>query len=363
MPGIRGHAWGNALGGWKTQRRVAGRFVPGHTGGFKAAIHSKTNTRQKRARLKRNATIAGGAVVAVGAIAGGTYMIKSGKGKKLIQSVRAGQPNLIHSGPSAKDALGRRNPYHLGPVGAVRQAGRDIRTAGLHGTGIEHAVVGLQKMPAGLRNAGAHVKAMTSTEGLDKALHGAKAAAGVGGAVAAVSTAARVTVGNTRAMVNPEKPHVTGPRRAGRPKGSKNKAKEGASIAAEITKGATHSGPPIVRSKGLTLSDVDRAMSQSEARKSQRTNMRANRTLLNQKPIADIRLKSKAARPSTLMTAKPQAAQQGVKVTEHAPTPKASTPPKGRTTSSTTHKPKKTGYKGEGGSRVAGWGDPDRPGR
>lgn len=364
MPGIRGHAWGNALGGWKTQRRVAGRFVPGHTGGFKSAIHSKTNTRQKRARLKRNATIAGGAVVAVGAIAGGTYMIKSGKGKKLIQSVRAGQPNLLkHSGPSGRDALGRKNPYHLGPVGAMKQAGRDIRTAGLHGTGIEGAVVGLQKMPAGLRNAGAHVKAMTSTEGLDKTLHGAKAAAGVGGALAAVSTAARVTVGNTRAMVNPEKPHVTGPRRAGRPKGSKNKAKEGASIAAEVAKGASHSAPPIVRSKGLTLSDVDRAMSQSEARKSQRTNMRANRTLLNQKPIADIRLKSKAARPSTLMTAKPQAAQQGVKVTEHAPTPKASTPPKGRTTSSTTHKPKKTGYKGEGGSRVAGWGDPDRPGR
>ena len=210
MPGIRGHAWGNALGGWKTKRRVAGRFVPGHTGGFKSAIHSKTNTRQKRARLKRNATIAGGAVVAVGAIAGGTYMIKSGKGKSL-SNVRAGQPNLLNT-VALVDVmlLGVRIPYHLGPVGAMKQAGRDIRTAGLHGTGIEGAVVGLQKMPAGLRNAGAHVKAMTSTEGLDKTLHGAKAAAGVGGALAAVSTAARVTVGNTRAMVNPEKPHVTG---------------------------------------------------------------------------------------------------------------------------------------------------------
>jgi len=364
MPGVRGHAWGNALGGWKTQRRVAGRFVPGHVGGFKSAIHSKTNTRQKRARIKRNAAIAGGAVVAVGAIAGGAYMIKSGKGKKLIQSVRAGQPNLLkHSGPSGRDVLGRKNPYHLGPVGAVKQAGRDIRTAGLHGTGIEGAVVGLQKMPKGLRSANSHLKAMTTTEGLDKTLHGAKAAAGVGGAAAAVSTAVRVTVGNTRAMITPEKPHVTGPRRAGRPKGSKNKAKEGASIAAEVTKGATHSKPPIVRSKGLTLSEVDKAMSQSEARKSQRANIRANRTLLNQKPIGNIRLKSKAARPSTLMTAKPQAAQQGVKVTEHAPAPKHTpAPPKGKTTSST-HKPRKVGYKGEGGSRVAGWGDPDRPGR
>ena len=51
MPGIRGHAWGNALGGWKTKAR-SGRFVPGHTGGFKSAIHSKTNTRQKRAKAQ-----------------------------------------------------------------------------------------------------------------------------------------------------------------------------------------------------------------------------------------------------------------------------------------------------------------------
>ena len=121
----------------------------------------------------------------------------------------------------------------------MKQAGRDIRTAGLHGTGIEGAVVGLQKMPAGLRNAGAHVKAMTSTEGLDKTLHGAKAAAGVGGALAAVSTAARVTVGNTRAMVNPEN-RIYRPRRAGRPKGSKNKAKEGASICSRSLQRAHH---------------------------------------------------------------------------------------------------------------------------
>ena len=44
---------------------------------------------------------------------------------------------------------------------------------------------------------------MTSTEGLIRPYMVLKAAAGVGGALAAVSTAARVTVGNTRAMVNP----------------------------------------------------------------------------------------------------------------------------------------------------------------
>ena len=66
---------------------------------------------------------------------------------------------------------------------------------------------------------------MTSTEGLDKTLHGAKAAAGVGGALAAVSTAARVTVGNTRAMVNPEKAACYRPTQVGRPKGSRIRLK------------------------------------------------------------------------------------------------------------------------------------------
>ena len=61
MPGIRGQCLGQCVRRLENaaKRRVAGRFVPGHTGGFKSAIHSKTNTRQKRARLKRNATIAG----------------------------------------------------------------------------------------------------------------------------------------------------------------------------------------------------------------------------------------------------------------------------------------------------------------
>ena len=81
--------------------------------------------------------------------------LKSGKGKKAYQiSTRRTAQSSTHSGPSGRDALGVE--HHLGPVGAMKQAGRDIRTAGLHGTGIEGAVVGLQKMPARITQCNAH---------------------------------------------------------------------------------------------------------------------------------------------------------------------------------------------------------------
>ena len=81
-------------------------------------------------------------------------------------------------------------------------------------------------------------------------------------------------------------------------------------------------------------------------------------------------MKSKAARPSTLLSANSNA-NAGVKVTEHVPTPKRTPAPKGKTKSSAApnvenilnHRRADSKHEPPWGSRVPGWGDPDRPGR
>lgn len=261
MPGIKGRPWGNALGGYKLQKRVGGRFVSGKTGGLRASIHNARRTRADRTRWNRRAAIAGGAVVGLAAIAGGAYMIKSGKGRNLIQQVHAGQPKLITvSGPEKRDALNRIVPYGFGPVVpdqpirsnlALRRGAADAMSA-LKGSGIPETVTATGKVKVALRKTPKHLQAMltpnpaSKTPKLDQALHGAKAARNIAGATAATAVAARVTVGSVRETIKPTKPHVVGPRPGGRPKGStkvKSAAKEGAKVAREVAK-PTHKPKP-----------------------------------------------------------------------------------------------------------------------
>ena len=84
--------------------------------------------------------------------------------------------------------------------------------------------------------------------------------------------AARVTVGNNGLWLS-RKAACYRPRRAGEQRVPRIKA-EGASTTAEVAKGASHSAPPIVKSKGLTLGGFDRAVSQREQREKKRANSR-----------------------------------------------------------------------------------------
>jgi hypothetical protein len=319
MPGVRGVAWGNALGGYRFQKRVGGRFIAGKLPGARPI-----GKKPKPGRTKYNTAIkvAGGAAVVAAAAGGGYYAYRKG----LFKGPSSGQPKIVasFSGPSGKDSLGRNIGYGLGPVSALKEGGRNIIKAGTSGSVVEKMVDASNAVRGNVVGAGRNIKAIADSEGMDKVLHVSKGVAGIAGATAATAVASNITVGVVKNMV--ETPHVPGtPRKAGRPKGSKNKVKEGASVAAEITKGVAHTTkPPIVPMKGRTLAQSDANVHKAQS--------------LTQPVLPGIKLKSKAARKSTLLTARPQAAQEGVKITEHVATTHTTKPPTGKTTSAT-HKP------------------------
>lgn len=94
MPGRRGVAWGNALGGWKKQPRVAGRFVsmPNAT---KVAKRSSSKAIRRRRTIKR-AAIAGSTIAVVG---GAVYAHQSGMKVGLVKTptVAGSRPRVIVS--------------------------------------------------------------------------------------------------------------------------------------------------------------------------------------------------------------------------------------------------------------------------
>jgi hypothetical protein len=335
MPGVRGRAWGNALGGYRLQKRVGGRFVSGKVGGFQATVHNARKTKANRTKWNKRIAIGGG-VVAVAAAAGGGYAAyRAG----LFKGPSTGQPKIVVSGPAKFDSLGRRNTYGLGPVSAMKEGGRNVVKAATKGSVVEQMVGVSNNLVGSVKGAGAALQAMTESEGIDKALHASRAVAGIATAGAATAVGLNVTVGTVKSMVHP--PHVPGePRKGGRPKGSKNKPKEGAAVAAQITKGApataksSNNTTPIVQSRGMTLSQADRNAERAMARETHRENARETKRILTPHP-KQIRVNHKRAVKSSLITAKPKADTAGTHVTEHVPTPAKVTPPKGKTKAST----------------------------
>lgn len=81
MPGRRGAPWGNALGGYRKQARIGGRFVSHGTAGGK--INNKAYNRARRKKFVKGAsiTLATGAVIGVG-----VYAHKSGLAKRVVKS-------------------------------------------------------------------------------------------------------------------------------------------------------------------------------------------------------------------------------------------------------------------------------------
>lgn len=349
MPGVRGRAWGNSLGGYKLQKRVGGRFVSGKVGGFQATVHNARKTKAGRTKWNRRIAVAGGLVVVAGVAGGGYYAYKKG----LFKAPSIGQPKLQVSGPAKFDALGRRNTYGLGPVSALKEGGRNVVKAATKGSVVEQMVGLSDKLVGGVKGAGSAINAMVESEGIDKAVHVSRAAAGIATASAATAVGVNVTVGTVKSMVHP--PHVPGePRKGGRPKGSKNKstlareaaksAHEGASVAAQVTKGAattsrtSNTVTPIVKSKGITLSEADRNIERARAREEGRARTRETKRLLTPHP-KQIRVNHKRAVKSSLLTAKPKADTAGVHVIEHVPTPAKVSPPKGKTKVATHNSP------------------------
>lgn len=81
MPGRKGRAWGNALGGYRKQPRIGGRFASKGTPGAK--ISNKSRNRAIRRKIYKGAAIALGTGAVVGA---GIYAHKSGLDKKIVKA-------------------------------------------------------------------------------------------------------------------------------------------------------------------------------------------------------------------------------------------------------------------------------------
>lgn len=259
MPNIRGNAWGNALGGYKYQRRgKGGKFAKGKVQGFQTAINKGRTNKAGNTNWKAAAIGAGAALATTAVVAGGIYAVKSGHAAKLLKAPTTAIKNADAS-IRASAAL------------ALKGMGVNVGKSAMSASRLSAARRSLEATSKMAVASGNTVSAMLNADGpsvFEQINNAAKATAAVSGAVVSASAATAVVRATADGIRDEARANRDAPRKPRTPRAGRvsvvpqpgttnpNKVASGRSVADQVSKGAPPAAKTPHNVEPTALADV-----------------------------------------------------------------------------------------------------------